>query len=147
MATNINDFFPSTYLKAYDLKGKTPTVTIDRVEFAQVRGGRTGTVDTKAIVFFQNKGKGLLLNKTNARSIIAIAGTAITEEWRGVAITLVATVDTFGKEKHDVIRIQAPARAAVSPAPPTSTTRRRQAAAIFTDALEIDLADGEGTAY
>jgi alanyl-tRNA synthetase len=62
---NINDAFPSTFLKAYDLQGKTPTVTIDRVEFQQVRSGRTGTTDTKPIVYFTGKGKGLLLNKTN----------------------------------------------------------------------------------
>lgn len=134
---NINDCFPSTFLKAYDLKGKTPTVTIDRVEFQQVRGGRTGTVETKPIVYFTGKGKGLLLNKTNARAIMAIAKTAVTEEWRGVAVTLFATVDTFGKEQHDVIRIKAPAAAAPPARRPTSAIP-----AILTDELEIDLADG-----
>jgi hypothetical protein len=136
---NINDAFPSTFLKAYDLKGKTPTVTIDRVEFQQVRGGRTGSVETKPIVYFTGKGKGLLLNKTNARAILAIAGSAITEDWTGVAITLYATVDTFGQQRHDVIRIKAPAAAAAP------TPARRPAAvapAILTDELEIDLADG-----
>lgn len=140
---NINDVFPSTFLKAYDLKGKTPTVTIDRVEFQQVRGGRTGSVETKAVVYFTGKGKGLLLNKTNARSIIAITGTAITEEWRGAVLTLFATVDTFGKEKHDVIRIKAPAAATL----PASSARRPAGPAILTDDLEIDLADAKGRAY
>ena len=135
---NINDAFPSTFLKAYDLKGKTPTVTIDRVEFQQVRGGRTGAVETKPIVYFTGKGKGLLLNKTNARAILAIARTPITEDWRGVAITLYATVDTFGKEQHDVIRIKAPAAVAA----PMPARRPAAGPAILTDALEIDLADG-----
>jgi hypothetical protein len=141
---NINDAFPSKFLKAHDLKGKTPTVAIARVEFEQVRGGRTGAVETKPIVYFAGKGKGLLLNKTNARAIIAIAGTAITEQWTGVAITLYATVDTFGKDRHDVIRIQAPAsasaRGAVSQTSETSKTPgpRRVAEAA---------AGGEGTAY
>jgi hypothetical protein len=141
---NINDCFPSTFLKAYDLKGKTPTVTIDRVDFQQVRSGRTGTTETKPIVYFTGKGKGLLLNKTNARAILAIAGSAITEDWKGVAITLYATVDTFGKERHDVIRIKAPAAAAapVSPPAPTRGPRPATMPAIFTDDLEIDLADG-----
>ena len=137
MPNNINDAFPSTFLKAYDLKGKTPIVTIDRVEFQQVRGGRTGSVETKPIVYFTGKGKGLLLNKTNARAILAIAGSAITEDWRGVAITLYATVDTFGKERHDVIRIKAPA-AVSTPAP----ARRPAGPAILVDELELDLADG-----
>jgi hypothetical protein len=134
---NINDCFPSTFLKAYDLQGKTPTVTIDRVEFQQVRSGRTGTTETKPVVYFTGKGKGLLLNKTNARAILAIAGSAITEDWRGVAITLYATVDTFGKERHDVIRIKA-AAAVSAPAP----ARRPAGPAILVDDLELDLADG-----
>jgi hypothetical protein len=123
---NINDLFPSTFLKAYDLKGKTPTVTIDRVEFQQVRGGRTGTVETKPIVYFAGKGKGLLLNKTNARTIIQITGSAITEDWRGAVLTLFATVDTFGKEKHDVIRIKAPAVSQTSPTSQTQPTGPRR---------------------
>jgi hypothetical protein len=139
---NINDAFPSTFLKAYDLKGASPTVTIDRVEFQQVRAGRTGTVETKPIVYFSGKGKGLLLNRTNARAILAIAGTAITEDWRGVRITLYPTVDTFGKEQHDVIRIKAPAAAAAPVRRPTVA-----GPAILTDALEIDRADGNGRAY
>lgn len=143
---NINDAFPSKYLKAHDLKGARPTVTIDRVEFTQVRGGRTGTIDTKPILYFQGKEKGLILNKTNAKAIIAIAGTAITEDWRGVAVTLFPTVDTFGKERHDVIRIQAPA-ASTAPTPRLEARPRPVAPAIFTDALEIDLADGAGRRY
>jgi hypothetical protein len=135
MTTNINDYFPSRYLKAHDLKGKTPTVTIARVTFDQVRGGRTGSVETKAILHFAGKDKGLLLNKTNARAIIAIAGTAITEQWTGVTVTLFATIDTFGKEQHDVIRIKAPAAV---------PARREAGPAILVDALEIDLADGQG---
>lgn len=136
---NINDLFPSTFLKAYDLKGKTPTVTIDRVEFQQVRGGRTGTVETKPIVYFAGKGKGLLLNKTNARTIIQITGSAITEDWRGAVLTLFATVDTFGKEKHDVIRIKAPAPAA-APVSPTSATSQTGPRRVDTPAH----ADGTG---
>ena len=137
MTTNINDYFPSRYLKAHDLKGKTPTVTIARVTFEQVRGGRTGSVETKAILHFAGKDKGLLLNKTNARTVITIAGTPITEQWTGVTVTLFATVDTFGKEQHDVIRIKAPVAVAAPARRPTSA-----APAILTDELEIDLADG-----
>lgn len=133
---NINDIFPSKFLKAHELQGKTPTVTIARVELAQVRG-RT-KVDTKAVVYFRGKAKGLLLNKTNAQSITQIAQSAVTEQWPGVAIVLYATTATFGTETHTVIRVKAPATASRPPArviaPPPS---------VFTDALEIDLADAE----
>jgi hypothetical protein len=125
---NINDAFPSRFLHAHDLKGKTPTVTIDRVEFEQVRN-RTGGTDTKPIVYFRGKDKGLLLNKTNARSITQLARTAVTEQWAGVAIAIYPTTDTFGKETHDVIRIKAP----------TAAPRLHPA---LVSELEIDLADG-----
>lgn len=113
---NINDMFPSKYLKAHELKGTTPTVTIDRVDFEQVRS-RTGGLETKPVVFFRGKAKGLLLNKTNARSIAQIAHSAITEDWRGVTVAIYPTTDQFGKETYDVIRIKAPLLAAAPAAP------------------------------
>ena len=106
---NIYESFPSRYLKAHDLKGKTPTVTIDRVVFEQVRG--KVTTDTKAVVRFRGHTKGLLLNVTNARTITQIARSAVTEDWSGVAIVLFATTATFGTETHDVVRIKAPTSA------------------------------------
>lgn len=124
---NINDAFPSKFLKAHELKGKTPTVTIDRVEFEQVRS-RTGKIDTKPVVYFRGKEKAMLFNKTNARSVTQIAKSAITEDWTGVAIVLYATTDTFGTERHDVIRIKAP----------TAASRP----GVLVSELEIDLADG-----
>jgi hypothetical protein len=134
---NINDVYPSKFLKAYDLKGSSPTVTIARVDVEQLRK-RTGGTDTKAVLYFRGKEKGLLLNKTMALSVTAIAGSPLTERWTGVAITLYATTAAFGKDQHDVIRIKAPAPVQMggNPQPP-----RRSMPPIFTDDLEIDLAD------
>jgi len=133
---NINDLFPSKYLKAHDLQGKTPTVTIDRVTLEQVRS-RKG-VDTKAVVYFRGKAKGMLFNKTNAQRVTQIAHSALTEQWTGVAITLYATTDTFGTETHDVIRIKAP----VVAGPATPTPRVLPPPRLVSE-LEIDLQDSE----
>jgi len=135
---NINDIFPSKYLKAHDLKGKSPTVMIDRVVLEEVRG-RKG-IDTKAVVYFRGKAKGMLFNKTNAQSVTQIARSAITEQWTGVAITLYATTDKFGQETHDVIRIKAPASKGAPPVPPRPLPT---VPAIFRDELAIDLLDAE----
>jgi len=141
---NILDVFPSKYLKSHELQGKTPTVTIARVAVEQVRG--KVAVERKAVVYFRGHTKGLLLNKTNARSIIQIARSGLTEHWPGVAITLYATTATFGTEVHTVIRIKAPtpvqtvtSKSMVSK-PMVSQSRPR----VFTDELEIDLADAGG---
>ena len=60
---NINDFYPSNYLRAADLGGKEVDVIIDRVtseEFEQ-----DGQKRAKPVVHFRNKGiKPMVTNKT-----------------------------------------------------------------------------------
>lgn len=99
---NINDAFPSNYLKASDLAGNQVVVTIDRVEFELVGRER----EEKAVVYFLGKTKGVVLNKTNAKKITEIAGSALTEEWHGVAIVLFPTETEFGGETVECIRIK-----------------------------------------
>lgn len=99
---NINDAFPSNYLKASDIRGKEPIVTIDRVEFEPVGRQR----EMKAVVYFKGKEKGIVLNKTNATKITSISGSAITEEWDGVQIKLYATETEFAGETVECIRIK-----------------------------------------
>ena len=138
---NINDLYPSKFLKAYDLKGSTPTVTIARVTVEQVRSKTK--VDTKIALFFVGKTKGLLLNKTMALSVQSIAKSAQTEAWTGVALTLYATTATFGQDVHDVIRIKAPEQKGI---PSTHISERKPPTLprVFTDELEIDLQDAGG---
>jgi hypothetical protein len=100
---NINDLYPSKFLKAPDLQGATPTVTIARVELEPT--GRTREI--KPVVYFVNKQKGLLLNKTNAQALAAIAGTPHTEQWIGVKVRLVTTTATFGGQSYPVVRLEA----------------------------------------
>src|SRR5678816_1403114 len=102
MSPNINDSFPSNYLKASDLAGRAVVVTIDRVEFEPV--GRDKEV--KAVVYFVGKTKGVVLNKTNARKITEITGSALTEEWVGSAITIYPTETEFAGETVECIRVK-----------------------------------------
>ena len=117
---NINDVFPSKFLKAHELHGHEPIVTIERVEFEQVGSKR----ETVPVVYFVGKDKGIRLNKTIANKIIEISGTAITEEWRGVRVRLYATEATFAGESYDVVRVKSPNGSRMSrmsrmtPAPP-----------------------------
>jgi len=100
---NINDAFPSNYLKASDIRGKEPVVTIDRVEFEPVGRQR----EMKAVVYFKGKEKGIVLNKTNATKITQLSGSPDTEHWDGVKIRLFATETEFGGETVECIRIKA----------------------------------------
>lgn len=101
---NINDAFPSRYLKAPDLQGREWTLTIERVEFEAM--GRTREV--KPVVYFVGKAKGLKLNKTMATAIAAIALSDETDTWRGVVVCLFATHADFGKQTFPVVRVKAP---------------------------------------
>lgn len=131
---NLNDLFPSRYLKAHDLQGHTPTVTIARVAFEVM--GRTR--DTLPVAYFRGKAKGLKLNKTNALVISALAGSVRTEDWVGVAVTLYAAVADFGGQAYDVVRVRAVAPVAAPrpvpvPVPPPPPV----------DDVEIDILDSE----
>ena len=113
---NINDAFPSHYLKAADLKGRSIVVIIDRVEFEAVGQSK----EMKPVLYFVGKEKGVVLNKTNANKIMQLTESPVTEEWKGHAILLYPTETSYQGEMVDCIRVKgAPAGATKpKPAPP-----------------------------
>jgi hypothetical protein len=102
---NINDAFPSNYLKASDLGESQPIVTIDRVEVEPVGRGK----EMKPVVYFAGKQKGMVLNKTNSKKIAEIASSHDTDDWHGVQIRLFSTEVDFQGETVEAIRVKNPA--------------------------------------
>lgn len=100
---NINDAFPSNYLKASDLQGRQVTVKMDRAEYEKIGD------DRKLILYFEGKEKGMVLNKTNANNIGFIYGPD-TENWAGEEITLFEAMVDFQGKTVPAIRVRAPAR-------------------------------------
>jgi hypothetical protein len=107
---NINDAYPSQYLKAYDLQGRAVTVTIESVAVEELGRER----EQKPVVYFVGKKKGLPLNKTNMRVIAGLAGPE-TDDWPGVAFVLYPTQTEMAGETRDCIRIK--------PVPPAKAAR------------------------
>lgn len=103
---NVNDVFPSKFLKAADLKGHNVTVTIAAVEMQDI--GNPEKPDSKAIVHFENKEKGLVLNKTNAMVIADCYGPE-TDGWIGQQVILRPDKTNFQGKLTDCIRISMPA--------------------------------------
>jgi hypothetical protein len=101
---NINQAFPSKFLKASDLNDQTITVKISDVKVEQVGQNQ----DTKPVAYFEGKKKGLVLNKTNSRKIAQIAGSPETEDWVGVEVAIYPTETEFGGESVECIRVKAP---------------------------------------
>lgn len=102
----IGEAFPSNFLKVDDLKGKRIIVTMDRIEVQKIGD------DTKPVLFFQGKDKGLVLNKTNAITIAEITGTEEMDNWRGQKIVLHPDKTMYEGKRVACIRIaEAPAAA------------------------------------
>ena len=95
----VSDAFPSKFLKADDLQGRTVKLTIDHVEMDEVGD------DRKPIVYFQDAKKGLVLNVTNARAIAALAGDEMST-WGDMPIELFSTPVSFQGRTVDAIRVR-----------------------------------------
>lgn len=110
---NINDQYPSKYLKASDLKGREATVTIDRVDMESLAQGEK----PKPVVYFLDKVKGVVLNKTNAMNISGGYG-AETDAWVGQVVILFPVWVDFQGKSTEAIRIRpADARRPAKPLP------------------------------
>ncbi len=105
---NINDMFPSNYLKADDLSEGDLTLQIKEVKPEKMKD-RDGEEESKPVLYFTEQPKGLILNKTNAKAISELYGTDYTL-WVGKKITLFWTeVDSFGEMKPAIrVRKQKP---------------------------------------
>lgn len=109
---NVDTMFPSKYIGAADLQGRSHVVTMANVVMEEIKS-RQGT-QNKPVLYFQGKEKGLVLNMTNANSIAELYGKD-TDNWRGQAIELYPTRVQFGSEMVDAIRITAPRQTASTP--------------------------------
>lgn len=115
----IGDAFPSAFLKASDLQGRSFVVTIDTVVTEEMIDGKK-----KPVVHFQGTDKGLVLNMTNANAMSKAFGSDETDTWKGQSIELFASTTDFMGDVVDCIRVravpdQAPAQAQ-SAAPPAA---------------------------
>lgn len=106
---NIEEAFPSKYLKAADLKGSRVNVKIDRIECETVGD------DSKVILYFQGKEKGLVLNVTNKNMVVDLYGPE-TDDWSGQPITLYEAMVQYQSKMVPAIRIAGPPRASARPA-------------------------------
>ena len=82
---NINDAFPSKYLSASDLGGRSATVTIANARIEQI--GKGTDAGPKIVLQFVGKQKFFVCNKTNAKTIASLHGED-TDGWLGKSITI-----------------------------------------------------------
>jgi len=88
-------------LEAADLNGKDVPVTIKSVGFSIVGEEKT----TKGVVLFEEFPRGLVLNRTNLKRIVARHGNE-TDAWVGKKITLYASETDFAGKTVPCIRVR-----------------------------------------
>jgi hypothetical protein len=99
-------FDPSKYLQSFELDGRDLTLTITRIG-GEVIEGEQNRKARKPVVYFKEwkDGRGLVLNKTNAKTLIALYGPDY-REWIGKRCTLFPTTTKMAGEEVDCIRIR-----------------------------------------
>lgn len=97
----ISEEFPSQYLKASDLEGREVRLTMGRVDREEI-----GT-DKKLVLYFKERDKGLVLNKTNAYTIEAAHGDD-TDDWFGHPLILFSIRTEYQGKPVDGLRCRVP---------------------------------------
>lgn len=117
---NVNDLFPTRFIAAADLNGKSFTLTIRSVTLEDMQSHDNKTV-TKPCLWFTNATKGMVLNRTNTMTIAELHGPE-TDLWAGKRITIYATkVRAFGK-MEDAIRVREEMPPPLKPAAPVEAS-------------------------
>ena len=103
----MSEMYPdtSTWLKAADLQKRRVVVEINDVRAEEMNND--GKTETKAVVYFKGKEKGLVLNKTNASQIAYMYGDEM-DMWGDKRIELYPTMVDFGGKMVEAIRIAPP---------------------------------------
>jgi hypothetical protein len=113
----VSDLFPSKWLNAGDLNGRTFDLTISRIDGDMFPiHPRTREKELKAVVYFEKARKGLILNATQATQIAEIAGSSRFTDWPGTRVTLAPGTAPNGKPTITIRTAPAPADSV--PAPP-----------------------------
>lgn len=97
----VSEAFPSKWLSAADLNGGNARVTIQRVEIEKIGD------DTKPVIYFKGKQKGLVANKTNSRTIADAYGDEM-DDWTGCELILFPIMTDYQGKQVEAIRVRSP---------------------------------------
>ncbi len=111
----VTELCPSPHLEAMDLGdeiGSSAVVTINRVEVKTVGAEQV----KKGVVFFAEFDRGMVINKTNSRTIAGLYGSN-TDDWIGEKITIYRSETSFQNRTVPCIRVKdsVPAEQPVAP--------------------------------
>lgn len=102
---NINDQFPSKYLRASDFDEDGAIVTISALK-QELLKNREGAEERKPILYFREHDQGLVLNKTNAKKLSTLFKSDDTDDWIDQPVRIYATETQFGADTVACLRFR-----------------------------------------
>lgn len=100
----VSQMFPSKYLKAEDLSGKSYSLTVVSASVEKLRQF-DGSQAWKVVLAFDKAQKLLILNKTQCKALADITGSERFETWPGVTVKLSAGMAQNGKPTIHLHRV------------------------------------------
>ena len=104
--THWKNNFDYTYLGGYSIEDEDLELTISKVQNEMVKG-QSGRDESCMVIYFEELDKGMICNKTNAKTITTVHGTPYIEEWKGklIQVYVESGVKAFG-DVVDALRIR-----------------------------------------
>ena len=109
--TDYSDFYGGRFLKSEDIVGKPFVGTIERVKGEKMQDGRM-----RAVVYFEGREKGIVLNATRHRFVVGATKSKNSDDWIGLKIGVRAGVTDFGGKDVGCIEFGMPPRSAAQKA-------------------------------
>ena len=105
MSPHYRKLFDERFIGSYDFEGKASvTVEIAGISVEELRDN-SGTAVNKPVLTFKGAKKGLVLNKTVAKTIAELYGNN-TDKWIGKKIVMFATTCQAFGETVECVRVQ-----------------------------------------
>jgi hypothetical protein len=86
-SVNLDEMFPSRYVRGQDLQGRAVNVTINRIQPEKMRPNPQSPELQKFVLYTSEGKKGVVLSKTLASQIAEILGSDESDDWIGKKVT------------------------------------------------------------
>lgn len=99
----MNEAFPSNFLKAADIAGREPVVTIKEAVVEKLGSG--ADAEEKLVLSFLESEKKMVVNKTNFAAIVKATGQEDSDDWAGHRITITTREVDFQGQSTLALRV------------------------------------------
>ena len=103
---NIDEVYPSKYLRGGDLAGHAVPVTIESVALESFYDSELKETVKKPVVYFQGKQKGVVLGKTLAFQFAEVLKSHDTEDWKGKQVMIFSARRVIYGQEREILQVR-----------------------------------------